>query len=430
MKKTFYSLFFILLILKPFFAETKTIATMYRTKLTYQDMTEIFNDELQKPNFYSNYLWNYKVYTEENNQNNSWSVQTRNDGYKGSDGTYIKEFSLILNMDNGFIEVRTYGSPTTYSGQNTVNDNWDSCTNKENNNWAAFLEESCKWKKRWQCTENWTMEQFDAIDKLLIFQQNGSLWNLIITHKNIETIKQYVSVGADVNKNMAGITPLSETARLGLNEIVKLLIEKGADVNFKNTVYGNSSSILYYRLNTETAKILIHNGANITTKNDYGETPLHNHCKYWFGTTDIISLLLQHGAIVNEKDNNGETPIFNTIIPINDYWFNKSIQDYESSDNVNFRNRCKENSKSFIQLLISYGADVNIQNNNGRTVLMNACEFNENSGIIPILLLGGADISLKDKEGQTALDIALKNNCTDIIPLLQIAQNNMRKTNE
>ena len=236
MKRTFYSIFFIFLIIKPFFAETKIIATMNRTKLTYQDMVEIFNDELQKSNCYSNYLWNYKVYTEENNQNNSWSIQTRNDGYKGNDGTFIKELSVILNMDNGFIEYRTYEKPTTYSGKNTTNNK--GLIFGEIENWDNFLEESCKWKKRWQCKKNWTMEQFNAIDRLLEIRQKITLWDLItLSYKNNETIKQYVTVGGNVNKlNNRNMSVLHETVLQKDAEFIKYLINIGADVNIRNGI--------------------------------------------------------------------------------------------------------------------------------------------------------------------------------------------------
>ena len=49
---------------------------------------------------------------------------------------------------------------------------------------------------------------------------------------NIETVKQHLTAGADVNaKTESGWTPLHEAARSARKEIGELLIAKGAEVN-------------------------------------------------------------------------------------------------------------------------------------------------------------------------------------------------------
>ena len=53
-----------------------------------------------------------------------------------------------------------------------------------------------------------------------------------VNNGNLEIVKLLVENGADVNvKNVVGQTPLHEAARCGYFEIVKYLIDKGADIN-------------------------------------------------------------------------------------------------------------------------------------------------------------------------------------------------------
>lgn len=70
--------------------------------------------------------------------------------------------------------------------------------------------------------------------------------------------------------------------------------------------------------------------------------------------------------------------------------------------------------------LVHQGLDVNVSNQDGRTILMDAVEV-EYLNFVRVLIRAGADVNAKDKDGKTALQIALAKNNPEIIQLLKEA---------
>lgn len=109
------------------------------------------------------------------------------------------------------------------------------------------------------------------------------------------------------------------------------------------------------------------------------------------------------------------------------------------NENVSRTNR-EAQSTNLLQAILQYndpekvqdcldnGADVNIQDESGRTPLM--CCVNHHREIISILLKEGADVTLQDNEGKTALFYAVK--CKDFYfaqRLVEINHGLINKTN-
>ena len=58
---------------------------------------------------------------------------------------------------------------------------------------------------------------------------------------------------------------------------------------------------------TDTALELIDRGAEVSAKNNDGDTPLHCACRN--GHTEIVQILIARGADISAKNNDGETPL-------------------------------------------------------------------------------------------------------------------------
>ncbi|KAF2339660.1 MAG: ankyrin repeat domain-containing protein [Flavobacterium nitrogenifigens] len=63
---------------------------------------------------------------------------------------------------------------------------------------------------------------------------SNSPFHLAISKGDLESVKIFISYGADVNKIVNNMTPLMVAARFNQVEIIKILLEKGADLSIEN----------------------------------------------------------------------------------------------------------------------------------------------------------------------------------------------------
>ena len=205
-----------------------------------------------------------------------------------------------------------------------------------------------------------TAKQLEKLNKDLLKAVDNS-------KPSIEIIKSLIDTGADVNaKGNKGRTPLHLCKKA---DVAKLIIDAGADINAKDN---NGKTPLYYCEDTDIAKMLIEAGADVNAKDNHGKTLLH-FCedeRIAISQTDIVKMLIDAGADVNAKDDYGNTPLHLTDI-----------------------------SADIAQVLINAGADVNASNNGGKTPL-HWCYFAKTA---QVFIDAGADVNAKDEDGNTPL---------------------------
>ena len=68
-----------------------------------------------------------------------------------------------------------------------------------------------------------------GVDKDMLTPEGSTLLHVAVEHGHHEVVKVLVQAGADVNKEFNGMSPLYRASELGHPEIVELLVQAGAD---------------------------------------------------------------------------------------------------------------------------------------------------------------------------------------------------------
>ena len=122
----------------------------------------------------------------------------------------------------------------------------------------------------------------DSIDATILLIEHGANPNeygdgnvLALHNASPEVTKYLISKGAEVNKiGYEECTPIMYEAYMHNYENVKILIEKGAEVNYQSQYDGYSSLHWAARKgDLEMIKLLIKNGAHINSVNKENQTP-------------------------------------------------------------------------------------------------------------------------------------------------------------
>lgn len=207
-----------------------------------------------------------------------------------------------------------------------------------------------------------------------------------VTAGNIDIVSLLIDQGANVNyQDSLGNTALSYASRENIIEIVSLLINKGAKVDMQDNS-GNtplSLALTYnYRCNMEVAEFLIKNGANINNQDKNGYTPLINAVIQ--KKQENVNLLMDKGANISIVNNNGVTAY--DIAALNKFYY----------------------------LMVLINPHMMSQpDKNGLTILMKACI----KGDVELLLVliekassGCADFHLENNKGDSAYKILNRKN--------------------
>lgn len=210
--------------------------------------------------------------------------------------------------------------------------------------------------------------------------------------------------------NEAGHTPLHRAALRKQLETVKLLIAKGADVNFKSTCRQGATPLHFAASggDLEVIKLLVAKGAKVDGREIDGETPL---CYAAFnGYNDVVAFLLEKGATLNVKglSERGSTPLGYAVsqgkMETAKFLVSKGADLLEkSADGRTLLHRAAfRGNKELFQLLVEKGVDVNAKTDFGWAPIHLACMHGNLDGAL-ILAKKGAKLNVKDREGRTPL---------------------------
>lgn len=225
--------------------------------------------------------------------------------------------------------------------------------------------------------------------------------NFAVRHDYADIADILISKGADyMGRGEHTLPPLHLAAIMGSVKSAKLIISLGAEVNrefklslckpdAKDTKNGENGEILadlpiqrgliplhlaIHGLHEEMVDLLIANGADVNARDSDYDTPLIKAAQG--GSEAIIMALVKAGADVNAADMSGKTPLHHLMMS----------GDMET-----------------VTLLINSGANVNAADNSGLTPVFFVPLTGKSRAKVELLISRGAEINIKDGEGTSLL---------------------------
>lgn len=219
-----------------------------------------------------------------------------------------------------------------------------------------------------------------------------------------EIVKLLVEHGADIEaRDEEEATPLMRAAEFGQTGIVRALLEHGANAEAEDK-YGDTTliaaacecAVIDMPETLPSMKLLLQKGVDVNARNKVGTTALMAAASY--GRAANIQLLIGKGAKIDTKDKDGNTALLISAAP-------SALPMADAT-----------------RVLLDRGANIEARNNQGDTALILASKGGyEDARTVRLLLSRGADVGAKDKHGYTALTFALKNHRTAVASLLKRA---------
>jgi ankyrin repeat protein len=218
----------------------------------------------------------------------------------------------------------------------------------------------------------------DSVKHLLDFGADPNTKD-VLTHAAwdgcLDTVAHMLDAGADINiKDLNKVTPLHAACQRERPELVKLLLERGADANLP----GPETPLKASRRNGEITKLLISFGANPFDPDLLAATA-------WDEGLDSVSHLLDAGADVNARDYDKHTALWAAV---------------------------ERNYEAIIMLLMDRGADPNL------IVVLPKAAWHGNLNVVRRLVDGGAWINAKNERDQTALQLAAAGGKSEVLQFL------------
>ncbi len=314
----------------------------------------------------------------------------------------------------------------------------------------------------------------DAIELLRLFidkKLDLSVWNkaynedgltplhLASALEDIDIISLLLQGGMDIEvlDQEERQTPLGVAAKAGSIDTVDFLLDQGAQIN--PSPFSNNSSLQCAIEGQHSAMVehLIQKGADVNYKNKLQKTPFYYACA--FGSLELLQLLIDKGAKINigEKDNEGLTSL-HAACTHDDLKLIQFLLDLdfdinsETDSKVTPLTFSSANNFSAAQFLLERGAKITfenlkgnplwnakdddvkklilynienpkaIYNSKGQTVFHLACELND-PDLVQKLIAQGANVNTQDRQGNTPLHLLLSFQSDNLAVLEKLLDN-------
>ncbi len=238
-----------------------------------------------------------------------------------------------------------------------------------------------------------------------------------------EIVKLLLEVGANPNfKSLEGLTPLAIASRQGNTEIAKLLLARGADIKARTENGKTALNLASGRGQLDLVKLLLENQADLGAADLDGGTALTEAARHGHG--EVVQFLLRMKAGLSAQSARfldkqlllatlqGDRERIKELLALG-----ASVNAQTDSGDTALTLAIGLGDIKSIKLFLSSGANVNFRMGGRLTPLLLASNSGQHS-VAQLLLSSGAYTGDKNKDGDTPLHLAARNDHAETVKVL------------
>jgi ankyrin repeat protein len=282
------------------------------------------------------------------------------------------------------------------------------------------------------CADRDGEQLLQATQKRRIRQQNRPVEKFIemATVGNIEEVSRAIEIGVEIDELGAqGHTALMAAADRGHRSIVRILLAAGADPNLLSDDEGLGAGMTALMLaagsffasnRQQLVRLLIDSGADVNQRGAGGKTAIFYAALAGSGYADCVETLIAAGADLNLHNDRGHTVLTAVAAAENYPIFNLLMQAGASTaglESIQLIQAASTGNVDRVQSLLA--TSVNLDLDRGAAI-GNAAAAGHTK-IVELLIRAGANVNLRDKLGFTPIASAAYAGYGEIVNLLIVA---------
>ena len=260
-------------------------------------------------------------------------------------------------------------------------------------------------------------------DKSLLEKRTLSGWrplHMAADRGHLEVVKVLLNKGADVNAfDSSGRTPLYKASQKGHEQVVSFLLKEKASVDVICNGW-HPLHVAAYGGHLEVVKVLLSKGADVNAFDSSGQTPLYKAAQN--GHEKVVFFLLKKKASVDDTLN-GWRPL-HVAADRGHLEIVRAFLDKGAEVNAADKNRqmplhvaADRGHLEIVRAFLDKDADVNATDNNGQAPLHVVADRGHLE-VVKVLVNKGAEVNAMDKNNQTPLHLASNKGHLEVVKVL------------